>query len=145
MSDRSPSRRWTDVAVATVVLLVASVLPSPLGRHPEWGRVGPDKLLHLVGHAGYAVLLADALGAGRWRDRDAAVLAACVSAVHGLLVGRLQRWVPGRAFEPADAVAGLVGAVVGAVGWYVASGPLATGAGGRGPAPHRGSSVGPRR
>ncbi|MEF8819154.1 MAG: teicoplanin resistance protein VanZ [Haloferacaceae archaeon] len=104
--------------MSTVVLLVAAVLPSPLGRRPEWRWVGPDKLLHLVGHAGYVVVLADAIGAGRRTAGETAVLAACLSTAHSLVAGRLQRRVPGRAFESTDVLAGLVGTLLAAVGWY---------------------------
>lgn len=96
------------------------MVPSPFQRHPEWRWTGPDKFLHLLGHAGYAVALADALAAGRWSDRDAAVLAVCISTGLGLVAGRLKRRVPGRAFEPADVVAGLVGSLLATFGWYAA-------------------------
>lgn len=84
--------------------------------------MGPDKLLHLAGHAGYAVTLANAFGTGQRTDREAAVLAAFVSTGHGLVTGRLQERIPGRAFEPADVVAGLLGSVLAAWGWYVLTG-----------------------
>ncbi|ESP89826.1 VanZ family protein [Candidatus Halobonum tyrrellensis] len=80
--------------------------------------MGPDKLLHFIGHAGYAVTLANAFGSGRRTDVDAAVLAVCISTTHSLLTGRLQKRVPGRAFEPMDVLAGLAGAVFAATGWY---------------------------
>ncbi|WP_440992044.1 VanZ family protein [Haloarchaeobius baliensis] len=118
MGTRSPDRRCGVAAAATVLLLLASVVPSPFDRHPEWRWVGPDKLLHLVGHAGYAVALAEAFGANRWSEREAAILAVCVSTLHSLVAGRLQRHVSGRAFEAADVVAGLLGAAVAAWGWY---------------------------
>lgn len=118
MCNRSLSSRWGAVAVSTVVLLVASVLPSPLRRHPGWKWVGPDKLLHLIGHAGYVVALANAISAGRRTDGGAAVLAVCISTTHSLVTGRLQKRVPGRAFEPIDVLASLVGAILAAIGWY---------------------------
>jgi len=118
MYERRSGARWTAVAVCTVVLLAASLLPSPFGRHPSWRRIGPDKLLHLVGHAGYAAVLADAFGAGRWSDGEAATFAVCISTAHGLLTGWIQTLVPGRAFEPADVVAGVLGSLLAAFGWY---------------------------
>lgn len=118
---RSPGGRWTPVVACTIALVVASIVPSPFERRSEWERVGPDKLLHLVGHAGYAVVLAEALAAGRARNATAAALAVCLSTAHSLVTGRLQAQVPGRAFELADVLAGLVGATLAALGWYVAS------------------------
>ncbi|MFC7131634.1 MULTISPECIES: VanZ family protein [Salinibaculum] len=120
IDDRLPDSRWSGAAVGTVVLLVASVVPSPLERRSEWDRVGPDKFLHLVGHAMYAATVADAFDAGRCTRGEAAVLAVCVSTAHSLVTGRLQTWVPGRAFELADVVAGLLGTVVAVWRWYVA-------------------------
>jgi VanZ family protein len=118
MQVRSPDARWTAAVVATVVLLAGSLVPSPLKRRPGWKWVGPDKWLHFVGHAVYAVTLANALGAGRRSDGHAAVLAVGLSTLHSLLAGRLQRWVPGRAFEPVDVAAGLLGAVLGVYAWW---------------------------
>lgn len=121
MCYRSPGSRWTAVTVTTIVLLVASVLPSPLRRRPGWKWVGPDKFLHLVGHAVYAVTLANAFSTGRRTDEEAAVLAVFVSTTHSLVTGRLQERVPGRAFEPVDVLAGLAGAILAALGWYAAN------------------------
>lgn len=80
--------------------------------------MGPDKLLHLVGHAAYAVTLASAFGAGRRTASEATVFAVCLSTAHSLVTGWLQTRVPGRAFESMDVVSGLVGAVLAAAGWY---------------------------
>jgi VanZ family protein len=80
--------------------------------------VGPDKFLHLVGHAGYAVALAEAFEATRCPDREAALLAVGVSTLLSLVTGGLQKRVPGRSCEPADVVAGLIGSVLAALGWY---------------------------
>lgn len=113
---------WRDAVGLTIVLLVASLVPSPLERHAEWEWVGPDKFLHLVGHAGYAVVLADALNTGRWSRGEAAALAVCLSTAHSLFTGRLQRRVPGRSFEVGDVVAGTVGAVLAVAKWYVQDG-----------------------
>lgn len=122
MRGRPPGSRWLAVAVSTAALLVASVLPSPFERRPGWKWVGPDKLLHFVGHTGYVVALANALHAGRRTDAEAAVLAVGISTTHSLVTGRLQSRVPGRAFELMDVLAGLAGAVFAAVGWYAVNG-----------------------
>lgn len=114
---------WTRVVVVAVVLLVAQLLPSPLRRHERFGRVGPDKLLHLLGNAGFAVVLADAFTSSGASTRDASLGAIGIAASYGAVVGRLQRWVPGRVPERADLVAGILGAVIGAVSWaYTARG-----------------------
>lgn len=127
MQSRHRDSRWTAAIVGTVVLFVASVVPSPLERHPEWKWVGPDKVLHLVAHAVYGVTLADALRGGRCDERQAAVLAVCGSTVHSLVTGRVQERVPGRAFEVADVLASLLGAVLAVGGWYVKNGAHARG------------------
>lgn len=119
MFRRFPASHWRDAVGLSVVLLVAALVPSPLRRREEWEWVGPDKFLHLVGHAGYAVALADALNAGRWSRGEAVVLAVCISTAHSLVTGRLQNRVPGRAFELGDVVAGFVGAVLAVTRWYV--------------------------
>jgi VanZ family protein len=122
MQSRFRDSRWAAAIVGTVVLFVASVVPSPLERHPEWKWVGPDKFLHLVAHAAYAVALAEALRGGRCDERQAAVLAVCGSTVHSLVTGRVQERVPGRAFEVADVLASLLGAVLAVGGWYATNG-----------------------
>ncbi len=125
MRDRDPRTRWAAVVGSTVGLLVAALLPSPFRRHPGWKWLGPDKLLHLIGHAGYVLTLVTAFSTGRLSDGNAAVLAVCVSTVHGLVTGRVQRRVPGRAFEPMDLLAGVVGAILAAVSWYALQDPSA--------------------
>jgi VanZ family protein len=119
MTSRLSDSDWTDAVGLTLVLLVASLVPSPLERHADWEWVGPDKFLHLVGHAAYAVVLADALDMGRYSRPQAAALAVCLSTGHSLVTGRLQAYVPGRAFERGDVVASFVGSVLAASGWYV--------------------------
>lgn len=103
---------WRRVGVVATVVLLGSLLPVPFERRPEFGRVGPDKLLHLLGYAGLAASLADALDGGHPRRRTD-LLAVLLSAAFGLAVGRLQRRVPGRRDETADTVAGALGAVLG--------------------------------
>lgn len=109
--------RWTAVAIVAVVLLVGSALPSPFRRHPAFSRFGPDKLLHIVGHAGFATVLAEALAAGRLADRETIVLSVGVSTGYGIAIGKLQERIPGRAPERADVVAGLLGSILGVIGW----------------------------
>ncbi|AUV82767.1 teicoplanin resistance protein VanZ [Salinigranum rubrum] len=118
MTRRRPDDDRLRAVGVTLVLLVASLVPSPLERHPGWEWVGPDKLLHLLGHAGYVVVLADAFDGSRRSRGESAVLAVCVSTAHSLLTARLQTYVPGRMGETGDVVAGFVGAVVAASVWY---------------------------
>lgn len=115
---REYSRRML-VVVSTLVLVVAGLVPSPFERRSEWELVGPDKFLHFVGHGVYAVLIADVVASEHSSDRDAAVLAVCVSTLLSLVTGRLQNSVPGRAFELADVVAGLVGSLTCTYWWCV--------------------------
>lgn len=119
MPIRPIESRWRRVGVGTVVLLVSTLLPLPFDRRPEWGRFGPDKLLHFVGHAGYTLVLADAWVTEGRDEEDATLLAVVVSVGLGLLIGRLQEWVPGRANESSDLIAGVLGSVVAAIGWHV--------------------------
>jgi len=107
----SLERRWRTVLFVGLVMVLGSVIPSPLGRHPEFRYVGPDKLLHLLGHAGFTTALADALVADGVDDRTACWLAVGGSVSLGLGVGYLQRYVPGRMPERADLAAGLVGSI----------------------------------
>lgn len=109
--------RWSAVGTVALVLLVGSVVPSPLRRRPAFRRVGPDKLLHLLGHAGLAAVVADALAAGRFDDREAIALSLGLSSGYGVLTGHVQRWVPGRVPERADLAAELLGSILGALGW----------------------------
>ena len=109
---------WKRVCATALVLLVAAVVPSPLQRHPEFDRFGPDKLLHLVGHACFAVSLADAFATDRFDPVRAGVLAVVCSTLYGLLTGFLQQYVPGRLPERADLTAGVFGSVLGVLGWY---------------------------
>jgi VanZ family protein len=120
-SDERFDARWKTAAGSALVLLVASLLPSPLGRHPEFNRFGPDKILHVLGHAWLTVTLADAVATERLDVGPAAVVAVLLSVLHGLLSGFLQQYVPGRVPERADLVAGFVGSVGGVLGWWYVS------------------------
>ncbi|WP_256867874.1 VanZ family protein [Halorientalis salina] len=117
-----PESRWTTVGLVTLVLVLGSVLPSPLGRHPEFSRVGPDKALHFLGHASLAVTLTDALAADGIDRIGATAVAVSGSTALGLGLGFLQQFVPGRVPERADLVAGILGSVCGCVGWLFLSG-----------------------
>lgn len=112
---------WGAVVRTALVILVASVLPSPLPRHQEFDRFGPDKILHFLGHAWLTVTLFDALRTDRLSAAPAGATAVIVSSVHGLAIAFLQRYVPGRVPERADIVAGVIGSVTAALGWWYCS------------------------
>ena len=106
-------RRAGSVAVAALLLLVGSAVPLPPRYNPDFGPFGPDKLLHLLGHAGLAAALVAACDEGSPARRVA--LAVGLSTVYGVGTELLQEAIPGREFERGDVVAGLIGSVVGAV------------------------------
>ncbi|MEF8791428.1 MAG: hypothetical protein V5A61_14985 [Haloarculaceae archaeon] len=108
--------RWTRVTIAAAALFVGAVIPVPFGRHPEFEWFGPDKLLHLLGHGGFAAAAVEALESDRLGPREAGLLAVCLSTGYALLLGRLQERVPGREPEPADHLAALFGSVLGVAG-----------------------------
>jgi len=112
---RDRGRRWSGVSLVAVLLLVGSALPLPRRLNPDLGPYGPDKLLHLLGHACFTAALVAAVdddGSAR-----VAVVAIVASTVYGVCTELLQEIVPGRAFERGDVVAGLVGSIVGVAGW----------------------------
>lgn len=108
---------WRRVGLLAAIVLLGSLVPVPFERRPEFERFGPDKALHLLGHGALAASIVDALGTDGVDTRLAGPIAVGGSTVLGLLTGRLQERVPGRAPEIADVVAGLVGSVLGVLGW----------------------------
>lgn len=109
-----PNRRWRGALVAAAMLFVGSALPLPPRCNPDFGRFGPDKLLHLAGHAAFTAAVVAAAGEdGRSRTGLAAVF---VSTAYGVATELLQESVPGREFEFWDVAAGLVGSALGALG-----------------------------
>jgi VanZ family protein len=106
-------------AAVSVLLLVGGLVPVPFERRPAFSSVGPDKLLHLLGHGAFSVALADALAADGRGDGESAVVAAATSTAYSFAIGRLQRRVPGRVPERADVVAGVVGSVLAVVWWAI--------------------------
>ena len=114
--------RWRTALCIGLGLVIGSVIPSPFGRHPQFRRVGPDKFLHAVGHAVFAAALADASADDGVDERIASCLAVAGSVSLGLVIGALQRYVPGRLPERADIAAGALGSVGGIAGWWYRSG-----------------------
>lgn len=110
------ARRWLGAAAVGVALFAGSAVPLPPRHNPDFGPYGPDKFLHLAGHAGFAAALAAALGADS-PDVRAALVAVGLSTAYGVSTELLQKVIPGREFERGDVVAGLVGSVLGVVAW----------------------------
>lgn len=108
--------RWTPAVVAAAVLLVGSVTPLPPRYNPDFGPFGPDKGLHLLGHAGFVALLGAGLGEDQ-RGVATAGGAVVLSTVYGLTTEALQESVAGREFERGDVVAGLLGSLLGLLAW----------------------------
>lgn len=121
----SPERlpRAITVGVPAGLLLLGSAVPLPPGRTPDFGWFGPDKLLHLAGHAWLTAALVRAVAPDDGTTCGGAALAVALSVGYGLATERLQEAVPGREFERADVVAGLLGSLLGvavrhrALGW----------------------------
>lgn len=111
-----PRDDWSPAWVSATLLLVGSAIPLPGRYNPEFGPYGPDKLLHVVGHAGLVAVLGTAVD-GDDRSVRRAVGAIALSSGYGLAIELLQESVPGREFERGDLVAGLLGSLVGLLAW----------------------------
>lgn len=108
------SGRWLPVAVSACLLLVGSAIPLPSRHNPDFGAFGPDKLLHALGHLGFAATLVGVLDGEEAGPRvRTAALVVVVSTGYGVCTELLQESVPGRQFERGDVVAGLIGSVAG--------------------------------
>lgn len=110
-------KQWLGVIVSAFLLLVGSSLPLPPRYNPDFGLYGPDKLLHLLGHAGLAAALVAAL-ADDGSSLRVAVTAVVSSTVYGIGTELLQEVIPGREFERGDVIAGFVGSLIGVISWH---------------------------
>ena len=102
-------------AVVAAVVLVASLLPVPIGTGAESsGVLGVDLLFHAVGYAALAAVTLDALDRAH-PDATArsAALAFAAAVAFGLFVELLQGTLQWRTLAVADAVANAVGAALG--------------------------------
>lgn len=119
MSNRTSGceERWFGVTATAILLLVGSVIPLPPRHNPDFGPYGPDKFLHLFGHAGLAAALVAAFDDNGTSFR-VAVIAVVLSTVYGIGTELLQEAIPGREFERGDVIAGLFGSLIGVGSWH---------------------------
>jgi VanZ family protein len=110
------SDRVAGVIIAAILLAVGSATPLPTRYNPDFGPVGPDKGLHLLGHAGLAAALVAASDEPS-RSIPVALLAVVASTAYGVGTELLQELIPGRAFERGDVLAALLGSLFGVLWW----------------------------
>ncbi|WP_148415980.1 VanZ family protein [Haloferax sp. KTX1] len=114
---RENPRRAAVALGYALVVLVASVVPTPPGSLTPmgpFGLVGLDKWVHAAGYAGLGLAFASAVRA-RGREEVAATVVA--AGAFGAAIEVVQAVLPYRSFGVADAGANLVGAVLGGVVW----------------------------
>ncbi|MEF8813385.1 MAG: VanZ family protein [Halovenus sp.] len=111
----SDNRLFGVTAIATL-LLVGSATPLPTRYNPDFGLCGPDKLLHLLGHASLTAALVDTFHDNS-RSLQVAVIAVVLSTGYGIGTELLQEAIPGREFERGDVVAGFFGSLVAVLGY----------------------------
>lgn len=115
--------RWIGVLGFGLAILLKAAIPRSEADRREYGRFGPDKLLHCLTHAGFTVALIDAFstrGQSSTQDRSDAVpvgFAVALSITYGVGIEYFQERVPGRAFEFDDIVADAIGSVLGVLLW----------------------------
>lgn len=102
--------------ISAALLLVGSATPLPPRLNPDFGSFGPDKGLHLLGHAGFVALFGAGIGEDQ-RGVGTAVGAVTLSIVYGVFTETLQESVPGREFERGDVIAGMLGSLLGLLAW----------------------------
>ncbi|EFW89914.1 hypothetical protein ZOD2009_22072 [Haladaptatus paucihalophilus DX253] len=125
---RTPTRRWLVAVLVAAVICYFSVFASPdvgVERLGPLSLFGRDKWFHAAGYAVLAVSIAAAVGVrnhldGRSDRYGRAVLLAVVGAVgFGIAMEFAQLAVPLRHTSAMDVGADTVGAVIGAVGWWL--------------------------
>lgn len=114
MTSTRGRERWRTTVVWATALLLGSAVPLPPRLNPDFGRLGPDKALHALGHMGFAAGLSSALQPRRSGIR-AGMIALGVSTLFGLSTELLQERIPGREFEVWDLIAGGFGSILGIV------------------------------
>lgn len=119
---RAARERWLGVLGFGLAILLKAAIPLSDRNRRDRGRLGPDKLLHCLTHAGFTMALLDALttrGQTAPGQSDAVLAGAAValSITYGVGIEYLQERVPGREFEFDDIVADAVGSVLGVFLW----------------------------
>ncbi|KAB1192446.1 antibiotic resistance protein VanZ [Haloferax sp. MBLA0076] len=104
-----------------LVVLVASVVPTPPGGltpSGPLGLVGLDKWVHGVGYAVLGFGLALASRAQRGTEIGHVIV---VASAYGAGIELVQATLPYRSFSIADAGANVLGAVLGGLLWYISN------------------------
>jgi VanZ family protein len=104
-------KRWLPVVLYAALIFAGSSVPGDAIDH----RVGAhDKLIHATEYAGFAFLLARALGARRWW------LAIVIGVLFGVSDEFHQTFTPHRSGNDlGDITADAVGSTVGALAWFL--------------------------
>ena len=101
------------VAIA-LVIVIGSLLPARGEELLGPPLVGVDKLIHFVGYAMFAGVLAAARNAS---TRRTAVVVFAIAFTLGLSLEFVQWTLPTRVFSLQDGVANAIGAIAGVTGW----------------------------
>lgn len=107
------------LVVAAVVLAASVVDPPGTGAPTQVFGLPADKWLHAAAYAGVAAAVGYAALDGSGLSARALVAVFCLAAGYGLAVELVQLPLAARTFDPADAAANAVGALVGTLPWLV--------------------------
>lgn len=110
---RGRKHRLFGVTATAILLFVGSATPLPTRYNPDFGLYGPDKFLHLLGHAGLTAVLIDAFQ-NNGHSILAAMIAVVLSTGYGVGTELLQEVILGREFERGDVIASFFGSLIGA-------------------------------
>ena len=101
---------WAPPALYALAIFVSSSLAAPPAPPPHF----TDKHMHLLGYAGFALVLVRALSGACWSGVTVAttLLAALIAAAYGVTDEWHQAFVPGRQADAADVLADAAGAVL---------------------------------
>lgn len=111
------TRYWLPVVMYCAAIFVQSSLPAP-GQLPQWPYL--DKIVHVAAYSLLGFLFYRALAAGQpvKKPNILLILSIIFTGLYGVSDEIHQSFVPGRSPETADALADLVGGIIGAgLGW----------------------------